>query len=90
MQTALLLDAVSFYAIAWILFTAGPLPHAEPEPGRMREQVRAGLAYIRDKVVLRRLLVAQGAAFVFFSAVDPDRGRSTPRRRSAPATPATA
>ena len=32
-QTALLLDAVSFYAIAWILLTAGPLPQAEPEPG---------------------------------------------------------
>ena len=41
-QTALLLDAVSFYAIAWILFTAGPLPQAEPEPGRLRERVRAG------------------------------------------------
>src|SRR4051794_5337770 len=33
-QTALLLDAVSFYAIAVILFTAGPLPQAEPDPGR--------------------------------------------------------
>ncbi|MGV1049146.1 MAG: MFS transporter [Solirubrobacterales bacterium] len=70
-QTALLLNAVSFYAIAWILLTAGPLPRAEPEPGRMRERVRAGIAYIREKVVLRRLLVAQGAAFVFFAAVIP-------------------
>ncbi len=70
-QVALLLDAVSFYVVAWILLTAGPLPRAEPEPGRMRERVRAGLAYIREKVVLRRLLVAQGAAFVFFSTVLP-------------------
>ncbi len=70
-QTALLLDAVSFYAIAWILLTAGPMPHAEPEEGRMRDRVRAGLAYIREKVVLRRLLIAQGAAFVFFAAVIP-------------------
>jgi MFS family permease len=70
-QSALLLDAVSFYAVAWILLTAGPLPQAEPEPGRMRERVRAGLAYIREKVVLRRLLIAQGAAFVFFSTVLP-------------------
>jgi MFS family permease len=70
-QTALLLDAISFYAVAWILLTAGPLPRAEPEPGRMRDRVRAGIAYIREKVVLRRLLVAQGAAFVFFATVLP-------------------
>ena len=70
-QVALLLDAVSFYVVAWILLTAGPLPRAEPEPGRMRERVRAGLAYIRARVVLRRLLVAQGAAFVFFATVLP-------------------
>lgn len=69
--TALLLDAASFYAIAWILFTAGAMPRAEPEPGRMRERVRAGLAYIRERRTLSRLLVAQGAAFVFFSAVIP-------------------
>jgi MFS family permease len=70
-QTALLLDAVSFYAIAWILLTAGPMPRAEPEAGRMRERVQAGLAYIREKAALRRLLVAQGAAFIFFAAVIP-------------------
>ncbi|MFN8163432.1 MAG: MFS transporter [Solirubrobacterales bacterium] len=70
-QTALLLDAASFYVIAWILLTAGPLPQAEPEPGRMRDRVRAGIAYIRGKVALRRLLIAQGGAFVFFAAVIP-------------------
>jgi MFS family permease len=70
-QSALLLDAVSFYAIAWILFSARPLPHAEPEPGQLREQVRAGLVYIRGHRTLRRLLGAQGVAFVFFSAVIP-------------------
>jgi MFS family permease len=70
-QVALLLDAASFYLVAWILLTAGPLPRAEPEPGRMRERVRAGLAYIRGKLVLRRLLIAQGAAFVFFTTVLP-------------------
>ncbi len=70
-QSALLLDAGSFYAIAWILLTAGPLPQAEPEPGQLREQVRAGLSYIRGNRTLRRLLGAQGAAFVFFSAVIP-------------------
>lgn len=70
-QTALLLDAVSFYAVAWILFRAGAMPQAEPEPGQMRERVRAGISYIRRKVILRRVLVAQGLAFVFFAAVLP-------------------
>ena len=70
-QSALLLDAASFYAIAWILLTAGPLPQAEPDPGRVSERLRAGLAYIRERSTLRRLLVAQGAAFVFFAAVIP-------------------
>lgn len=70
-QSALLLDAASFYAIAWILLTAGPLPQAEPDPGRVRDRVRAGLAYIRERRTLRRLLLAQGAAFVFFAAVIP-------------------
>ncbi len=70
-QTALLLDAASFYAIAWILLTAGPMPRAEPEAGRMRDRVRAGIAYIREKAMLRSLLIAQGAAFIFFAAVIP-------------------
>ncbi|HEY7457000.1 MAG TPA: MFS transporter [Solirubrobacterales bacterium] len=70
-QSALLLDAVSFYAIAVILLTARPLPHLKPEPGRLGEQVRAGLGYIRRNPTLRRLLTAQSAAIVFFSAVIP-------------------
>lgn len=70
-QSALLLDAVSFYVVAVLLFTAGSMPQPEPEPGRMRERVRAGLAYIRRQPVLRRILVAQGLAFVFFAAVLP-------------------
>jgi MFS family permease len=70
-QTALLLDAASFYAIAWILLTAGPLPQAETDPGLVRDRVRAGLAYIRERTTLKRLLIAQGAAFVFFAAVIP-------------------
>jgi MFS family permease len=70
-QSALLLDAVSFYVVAWILFSAGTMPQAEPEEGRMRDRVRAGLAYIREQAMLRRVLFAQGAAFVFFAAVIP-------------------
>ncbi|HET9591345.1 MAG TPA: MFS transporter [Solirubrobacterales bacterium] len=70
-QSALLLDAVSFYVVAWILFTAGSMPHAEAEEGRMRERVRAGLEYIRGETALARILCAQGIAFVFFAAVLP-------------------
>src|SRR4051794_19459936 len=70
-QSALLLDAVSFYVVAWTLFTAGAMPQAEPEGGRMRDRVRAGIAYIRGETVLARILVAQGIAFVFFAAVLP-------------------
>ena len=33
--------------------------------------MRAGIAYIRERPTLRRLLTAQGAAFVFFAAVIP-------------------
>src|SRR5258706_3990322 len=68
---ALLLDAPSFYLIGGILLTAKPLPRAEPEPGRLREQVRAGLRYIRRNPTLRRLLAAQAGALVFFSVVIP-------------------
>jgi MFS family permease len=70
-QTALLLDAVSFYLIGWLLFAAGPLPQAEADPGLIRDRVQAGLTYIRERLTLRRLLIAQGAAFVFFAAVIP-------------------
>jgi len=69
--TALLLDAVSFLAIGLILFLAGSMPQAEPEPGHLRQRVRAGIAYIRERKVLGRLLFAQGAAMVFFAAVIP-------------------
>jgi MFS family permease len=70
-QTALLLDAVSFYLVALILFSAGTMPRPEQEEGQMRERVRAGIAYLRGQVALRRILIAQGAAFVFFAAVIP-------------------
>jgi MFS family permease len=71
-QTALLLDAVSFYAIACILLTARPMPQPEVEPEtRILVRVRAGLGYIRRQRTLRRLLGAQATALVFFSAVIP-------------------
>jgi MFS family permease len=67
---ALLLDAGSFYLSAWILLLT-PLPHAEAEPGSLRQRVRAGFRYVRRNAVLSRLLAAQGAAFVFFTTVLP-------------------
>ncbi|MEK6252687.1 MAG: MFS transporter [Actinomycetota bacterium] len=69
-QTALLLDALSFLVIA-ALMSAGSLPQAEPEEGRWRDRFRGGLAYVAARVPLRRLLIAQGAAFVFFTAAIP-------------------
>lgn len=71
-QSALLLDAASFYAIAWILLLAGPLPHATAEDGSLLgERLRAGFRYIRRSTTLRRLLTAQAGAFIFFAAVLP-------------------
>jgi MFS family permease len=70
LQTALLLDAASFLVIAAVMF-AGPLPHAEPEEGQWRDRFRAGLAYVTTRVPLRRLMIAQGAAFIFFTAAIP-------------------
>jgi MFS family permease len=71
-QSALLLDAASFYAIGWILLGAKPLPRPEPEPeAGLRERVRAGLGYIRRNPTLRRLLAAEAGALVFFSVVIP-------------------
>jgi predicted MFS family arabinose efflux permease len=70
-QTALLLNAASFYLIGCILLTK-PLPQPEPEPeAPLGERVRAGLGYIRRHTVLRRLISAQSTAIVFFSAVIP-------------------
>lgn len=69
-QAALLLDALSFYLIALVML-AGPLPRAEPGRGRWRERLRVGVAYINERFTLRRLLLLQGAAFIFFAAVIP-------------------
>jgi MFS family permease len=71
-QSALLLDAASFYLIACIVLTAKPLPQPEPEPeARLRERVGAGLGYIRRSPTLRRLLAAEAGALVFFSLAIP-------------------
>ncbi len=74
-QSALLLDAASFFAIACIVLSAEPLPQAEPEPEvSLRERVRAGLDYARGNSTLRRLLIAEAGALRFLLAGHPDRG----------------
>jgi predicted MFS family arabinose efflux permease len=70
-ESALALNAVSFFVIAGILLSAGSLPRPEPEPGDLRDRLRAGIAYVRQTTTLRRLLLAQSGAFVFFAAVLP-------------------
>jgi MFS family permease len=70
-QAALYLNAASFYVVAMVIVTAGVLPQAEPEEGGTWDRVKAGVAYVRKQARLRRVLVAQGLAFIFFSAVAP-------------------
>jgi MFS family permease len=70
-QAALYLNAASFYIVALIILTAGVLPQAEPEEGGTWDRVKAGVAYVREQARLRRVLIAQGLAFIFFSAVAP-------------------
>jgi predicted MFS family arabinose efflux permease len=70
-QAALFLNAASFYIVALIVVTAGVIPRAEPEEGGTWARAKAGLAYLREQTRLRRVLVAQGLAFIFFAAVSP-------------------
>ena len=70
-QSALLADAASFCLIAWIVLAGGKLPETDAEPGRVREQVSAGLSYIRTNLTLKRLIAAEAVALTFFSLVVP-------------------
>ncbi len=70
-QTALLTDAASFVAVAAVLAATRSLPEIKAEPDPWMARVRQGLAYVRRRVVLMRLLAMQAAAFVFFTLVLP-------------------
>jgi transmembrane secretion effector len=70
-RTALLLDAASFLLVSVTLALARHIPHVKREPEPWRARVREGLAYVAGQPILRRLLMAQAAAFVFFAAVIP-------------------
>lgn len=72
-EVALLLDAVTFYLIAWMMLTATRLPqgNADEEDERLWVRVRRGLGYIRRHATLRLLIVVETVALVFFSIVVP-------------------
>jgi MFS family permease len=71
-QATLALDATSFlFAAALVVgLAADRVASDDPEPD-WRARLREGLAYVRRAPVVRFLLVAQGAALVFFSVVLP-------------------
>lgn len=72
-EAALAADAVSFAAVAGLLALTRRLPDPRTEPGETGwvERLRRGLAYVRGRPALRRLLAGQAAAFVFFALVIP-------------------
>jgi hypothetical protein len=70
-REALILDAVSFLLVAAALVSARSLPNVKAEPNPWRERMREGLAYVARQPILRRLIGAQAAAFIFFAAVIP-------------------
>jgi MFS family permease len=57
--------------VALLIAAAPGLPRAEPAAARWVERLKAGLRYVRERPVLRRLIAAEGAAFVFFYVVIP-------------------
>jgi MFS family permease len=70
-QADLLGDAVSFLCVAILVARLPGLGRASAEASRWGERFRAGLAYVRRNAELRRLIVAQAAAIVFFTLVLP-------------------
>jgi MFS family permease len=72
-ETALLADAGSFLAVAVLLGLTRSLasPETEVVEGGWSARLRRGLAYVRERPALVRLLAGQAAAFIFFSLVLP-------------------
>jgi MFS family permease len=70
-REALLLDAASFFLVALLLATSRSIPDVKSEPEPWRERLRQGLEYVGRHPILKRLIAAQAAAFVFFAAVIP-------------------
>jgi MFS family permease len=72
-EAALLADAASFLIVAATLSVARGLrlPEEREGPTGWVPRLRRGLAYVRERPALRRLLGAQALAFVFFALVIP-------------------
>ena len=70
-KTALLVDAGSFVVVATVLALARSLPQVKSDEERARTRFLAGLGYVRRNRSLGALLLAQAAAFIFFTAVIP-------------------
>ena len=70
-QTALLVDAGSFVVVAAMLALTTSLPQVRGEAAPWVRRLREGLAYVRGRAVLMRLLAMQAVAFVFFTLVLP-------------------
>ena len=74
-QAALLGDAASFLAVAVLLATSRAMPAAHEDTAELEigwvARLRRGVAYVRERAALRRLMVAEGLAFVFFALVLP-------------------
>lgn len=69
---ALAIDAASFAIIAVLLATARDLPRAAPQDGAAwTDRVREGFRTVGRDPLLRTLVLAQTAAFVFFFLVIP-------------------
>jgi MFS family permease len=70
-ETALLVDAASFVVVAAMLAMARSLPQVKAPAEAARSRFLAGLGYVRMNRSLGALLLAQAAAFIFFTAVIP-------------------
>jgi MFS family permease len=69
---ALGIDAATFAIVALLLLATSSLPPARVDPAeRWLVRVRSGIGYLRSHRVLRVLISAQGAGFVFFTLVVP-------------------
>jgi MFS family permease len=70
-QAALIADAASFLLVALLVTRVPGLELAASEASPWVERLRDGLAYVRARADLSRLILAEGAAIVFFALIIP-------------------
>jgi len=71
LSAALLIDAVSFLAIALLLAVTKDLPRPQGEPQATLERLRSGLAFARRDPRVRLLLGGQSLALILFTLIIP-------------------